>query len=88
MAFEKGKGKTGGRAKGIKNKKHLLLESFAKSVIEGGMEKFQSELNKLSGIKYVHAYLALYEYVSPKLRRVDGNLNANISFLEEETVFD
>lgn len=71
MSFKAGKNKTGGRQKGGKNKKTLVLQSFAEMIIEGGMEKFQREMNKLSGKDYVNAYLTLYEFVKPKLARAE-----------------
>jgi hypothetical protein len=49
MPFEKGKNKTGGRKKGLPNKKTAILDTFAQSVVDGGMEKFKKELNKLEG---------------------------------------
>lgn len=54
---------------GAKSKKTLILESFAKDIVEGGMDKFQQELNKLKGQAFVYAYLTLFEYVKPKLSR-------------------
>lgn len=71
MAFKKGKHKTGGRAAGAKNKKTLIIDSFAKTICDGGMDKFEQELKKLSGKDYVNAYLQLFEYVKPKLSRME-----------------
>jgi hypothetical protein len=71
MAFEKGKEKTGGKAKGSKNKKTLILDSFANTIVDGGMEKFQTELTKMEGREYVNAFLQLFEYVKPKLSRME-----------------
>jgi hypothetical protein len=53
------------------NAKTLLLENFAQTITEGGMERFQQELNKLSGKEYINAYLALFDFVKPKLSRVE-----------------
>jgi hypothetical protein len=71
MGFEKGKQKTGGKEKGTKNKKTLILDSFASSIVDGGMEKFQTELSKMEGREYVTAFLQLFEYVKPKLSRME-----------------
>jgi len=71
MAAKKGHPKAGGRQQGTKNKKSLLLENFAQTIVEGGMERFQSELNKLSGKEYVNAFMALFEYTKPKLARTE-----------------
>jgi hypothetical protein len=54
-----------------KNKKTLLIDSFAKSICDGGMEKFQQELDKLEGKEYINAFLQLFEYVKPKLSRME-----------------
>jgi hypothetical protein len=84
------------RQKGSKNKKTLVKEALGltgwdalKEFIEGkGAEKLIVEMKKLNGKTYVNAMQAMSEYVKPKLRRVDGNLNTNISFKDEETVFE
>jgi hypothetical protein len=70
MPFQKGKsGNSQGKPKGSKSKKILIQENFAQYIIDGGMEKFEKELNKLTGKAYIDAYLALFEYVKPKLAR-------------------
>ncbi len=79
MPFEKGKGKTGGRGKGVSNKKTMLLDAFAKSVCEGGSDKFQKELMKLGGKDFVYAYLTLFEYVIPKLSRTEAKVEVKDS---------
>lgn len=71
MAFEKGKPKTGGKAVGSKNKKTLVLDTFANAIVDGGMERFQTELSKLEGRDYVNSFLQLFEYVKPKLSRME-----------------
>ena len=74
MPFKKGKAKTGGRAKGAVNKKTVLLDAFAKTICEGGAEKFQKELNQLTGKDFVYAYLSMFEYVMPKLTRTEAKV--------------
>lgn len=71
MAFKKGHTKKGGREAGSKNKKTLIIDSFAKTICDGGMEKFEQELQKLTGKDYVNAYMQLFEYVKPKLSRME-----------------
>jgi len=66
----KGK-KTGGRHSGTRNKNTLILETFAETIAKGGMEKFQQELDKLSGKDYINAYLTVFEFVKPKLARTE-----------------
>jgi len=77
MPFEKGHKKHGGKTKGTQNKKTLILDSFAQTVVEGGMEKFLDELMKLKGSQFVFAYMTLFEYVKPKLSRVDAKTENN-----------
>lgn len=86
MPFQKGKAKTGGKKKGQKHRKTLILNSFAESIVSGGMEKFQRELLKLKGKPFIDAYMTLFEYVKPKLARTeltakDGE-DLSISFTE------
>lgn len=80
-----------GKPKGAINKKTLILESFAKTIVEGGMEKFEQELHKLSGKEFVNAYMTLFEFVKPKLARTeltgkDGDpIEANIKWIGTNT---
>ena len=69
--IKKGQVKTGGIKKGQKQHKTLLIDSFAETIVNGGMEKFQMELMKLSGKPFVDAYAAFFEYVKPKLARTE-----------------
>ena len=90
--FEKGKPKTGGKIKGNPNKKTLILETFCEDIIEGGIGRFNEAMETLAEknpTKYIDAYLALLEYVKPKLARQDVNLDAkgelSIKWIEERT---
>lgn len=65
------KGHKGFKPKGAKSSKTLVLDTFAKHVVEGGMDKFQEELMKLSGKDFVYAYATFFEYVKPKLARTE-----------------
>lgn len=76
MSFKKGKPKTGGKTKGTKNKKTLILDSFAEDITTGGMERFKKELNKLKGAAYVKAYMVLFEFVKPKLARSEVDVSS------------
>jgi hypothetical protein len=69
--FVKGHKKKGGRVKGTPNKKTLLLDTFATLVAQEGMDKFLREMKKLKGSAYVKSYLAIFEYVKPKLARTE-----------------
>lgn len=74
MAYSKGHKKIGGRSSGAKNKKTLLIDTFAAAVCDGGMEKFKTEIDKLTGKDFIYAYLTLFEYVKPKLSRMDATI--------------
>jgi hypothetical protein len=79
MAFVKGSsGNSLGKIPGTLSKKTLVLKSFTETIVDGGMERFEEELSKLKGKQYVDAFLALLEYVQPRLQRSevigDGNL--------------
>lgn len=69
MANKKGANKAGGRIKGTPNKRTQQWELFIQFSLEGGLKKFQEELNKLSGKDYVNAFLNLLEFHKPKLQR-------------------
>jgi hypothetical protein len=83
--FTKGKIKTGGRAKESKNKKTLVLDAFAKTIIEGGMEKFHTELMSLKGALFVNSFMSIFEYVQPKLQRSE-NVNKNVNTYSPPTI--
>lgn len=76
MSFKKGKAKTGGKTKGSKNKKTLILDSFAEDITTGGMARFKKELGKLHGSAYVKAYMVLFEFVKPKLARSEVDVSS------------
>ena len=87
--FEKG---NQGKPKGALNKKTLVLETFCTDIIEGGMERFNEQLKKLPPQQYVNSYLALLEYVKPKLARQDVNIDAkgelSIKWIEEKSYIE
>lgn len=93
MAFKKGQsGNVKGKPKGIKSEKTLILETFCEDIIEGGIGRFKEAMETLAEknpTKYIDAYLALLEYVKPKLARQDVNLDAkgelSIKWIEEKT---
>lgn len=66
-----------GKPKGAKNKKTKQWEVFSTYCLNGGLIKFQEELNKLDGKDYVNAFTNLLEFHKPKLQRgeVVGDLN-------------
>ena len=71
MPFEKGN-KLGGRTEGAKNKKTAQWEAFAEYCVNGGLKRFEQELNSLEGKDYVNSFLNLLEYHKPKLQRTEA----------------
>jgi hypothetical protein len=66
-----GEGNTAGkgRPKGKPNTKTENWEKFSQYCLEGGLDKFKTELNSLTGKNYVQAFLTLLEFHKPKLAR-------------------
>jgi hypothetical protein len=83
MPFKKGdkKPKSAGRVKGTPNKRTEKWEDFVEYCLNGGLEKFQEELSKLEGEKYVNAFTNLIEYHKPKLARSDVNHSGDITIV-------
>lgn len=71
MPFKKGHKKVGGRKEGSTNKKTAQWEAFAEYCLNGGLERFERELNTLEGKDYVNSFLSLLEYHKPKLGRTE-----------------
>ena len=71
MAAPKGHKKYGGRAKGAPNKRTEQWEQFVEYCMNGGLEKFQTEMEKLTGKDYVSAFANLLEFHKPKLARTE-----------------
>lgn len=65
------KGHSGGLRKGIPNKRTEQWEVFADYCMNGGLERFERELNTLEGKDFVNSFLSLLEYHKPKLARTD-----------------
>jgi hypothetical protein len=77
--WEKGKKPPVKRPKGSKNKRTILKEAIGlknwdqlKGFVEThGLEKCIKELSKMKAGSYVYAFLALTEFVKPKLARTE-----------------
>lgn len=67
--FEKGNKIGKGRGKGSQNKKTETWEAFSAFCLDGGLQKFKTELNRLEKKDYVNAFLTLLEFHKPKLAR-------------------
>lgn len=70
MAAPKGH-KFAGNRKGIPNKKTVQWEAFSEYCLNGGLKRFEQELNSLEGKDYVNAFTALLEFHKPKLARTE-----------------
>lgn len=72
MPFKKGQsGNPKGMPKGTKNKKTLQWEIFNEYILNGGLEKYQQEMDKLKGKEYITAFQNGLEYHKPKQARTE-----------------
>lgn len=71
-SFKKGQG---GRPKGKKNTKTEQWDAFADYCLNGGLQKYQQELNSLKGEKFVIAFNNLLEFHKPKLARTQTEID-------------
>ena len=71
MAAPKGN-KYAGSRKGKPNKRTEQWEAFTQYCLEGGLQRFEQELNALEGKDYVNAFMGLLEYHKPKLARTEN----------------
>jgi hypothetical protein len=72
MANTTGK-KFGGRTKGTPNKTTALVKTVCDYIVDSGFEKFKNELNKLSGEKYVDAFLKIAKIVTDDTTKLAAN---------------
>jgi hypothetical protein len=80
--FKKGEsGNPNGRPQGAISEKAKQWEIFADYCMNGGLKKYQEELEKLKGEKYLDAFNALLEYHKPKLARSDVNHSGDINIV-------
>jgi len=70
MAFKKGKsGNPNGRPVGAIDKDKRKIREIIDTVLDDNADRFQEELDKLKGPKFLDFYIKLLEYVVPKLQR-------------------
>lgn len=70
MPFEKGKPKTGGRAKGTPNTVTRDLHELIREVVESSAEQMKQDLAAMEPRDRVNALIKLAEFVAPKLQRL------------------
>jgi hypothetical protein len=66
--FKKGNKLAGSRL-GSPNKKTEQWEQFSQYCLEGGLAKFEKELNTLKGKQFVDCFISILEFHKPKLAR-------------------
>lgn len=75
--------KTGGRAKGVLNKKTTEAISRAERILRLIETKyFEKDIAKIKAEKRMDLYASMLEYVAPKLSRSDVNVKLNKITLE------
>lgn len=71
----------------------LTIDDIIEKIVEEGIQKYQDELETLSGKEYVDRFSQLIEYVKPKLSRVekigdDNERNFTINLLPSGVSMD
>lgn len=88
--MEEKRPKYGGRQKGTPNKDTLvkvimhknMWEKISDFVIGNGLEKLQTELEKLKEKDYVYAFLNLLEYFKPRLKSIDARMQSDSDLMK------
>jgi hypothetical protein len=76
MPFIKGKGKTGGRKRGVTNRTTKEAEDFLRKVLLGQVDNIKSSLESLqkdSDSRYLDACSKLFTYVLPRKTDLTSN---------------
>jgi len=71
MAFEKGKGKTGGRQKGTPNKMTKEIRDLLKSIYETELEKVPQYLEELTPKERINFIIKISPFILPRLDSID-----------------
>jgi len=59
---------------GVRNKSTQTTISLVKYLIDGGLQKFENELNKLEGEEYVKYFTVLIKYISNNRHHASNDL--------------
>lgn len=79
--FKKGdkKPEKSGKKKGSVNQRTQQWETFSEYCLNGGLKRFEQELNRLEGKDFVSAFTTLLEFLKPKLARAEMKHEGEIS---------
>lgn len=69
MPFQKGHKLAKGGAR--ERKKPKQWARFVEYCMDGGLDKFQKEMDKLEGKDFVHCFINILEFHKPKLARTE-----------------
>lgn len=85
MPFEQGKKKTGGRVKGMPNVVTRDLRETVRELVEGNAERIRQDIEQLTPLERVNAWIKLSEFVLPKLQRSEMNATFSAGATESKT---
>ena len=78
MGFEKGKDKTGGRAKGSSNKSTTKVRDSFTNLLEENLEQLKDDFKELDPKDRIKLFLDLSKYVIPQLKQTDIKLDGDL----------
>lgn len=80
MPRKKGTPKTGGRTKGVRNKREQLGEDKLKQLVDvmEDPERMGAELAKLQGKDYFTVYFQALQYLRPKFSNIEFSGNVSV----------
>lgn len=82
MKFEKGKSKTGGRAKGTPNHLTTSIRQKLLKLVDSSFEVIQVDLNSLPPQERINTFFRFLDYVIPKPK----DMNIDLSNLSQEEI--
>lgn len=82
MPFTSETAKEAGRKskrKGVPNKTTSEIRERFSVIIDGNINKYQKELEKLEGKEFISAFNQVLEFALPKLQRVESKIETDVS---------
>jgi hypothetical protein len=74
MPFKKGiSGNPNGRKKGVKNKTNSISEVFISNLVESRLQRFEYELDKLKGEKFIKLFMKLLNIKTNEITEIATN---------------